>query len=265
MSNPWLEKLKQRQEIANEVKRIRNMQNPPNFISRLNESHLQTIPAWEKPNTVASHKLSYVTDDSGKAIVYPNVQRVENQLVDYTRPPYNKWAGYEHAVQTGDTLKMNPEVAKWFTTDNYKSLYNSTKQYAPNKYPIGGKLSNPIPILGGKWRLAQLIKQDPLVDTVYGGTLPEVKVVSTLPDKLRKLSERQRFNYSRGEQYGSDLMERAANSDLGKFAIGVGNFASTFRNAFEMVSNIPPFSAKYDWVGDISSIPSLLDQIYSEE
>ena len=65
------------------------------------------IQDWENPNNIATHKLSWAEDDNG-AIVYPNVQNVNGRLVDFSRPPYSTWAGYDNAVRNGDTVRMSP-------------------------------------------------------------------------------------------------------------------------------------------------------------
>ena len=46
---------------------------------------------WEDPRRIATHKMGheYYPDDSGRAIVYPNVQEINGKLVDFTRPPYH--------------------------------------------------------------------------------------------------------------------------------------------------------------------------------
>ena len=65
--------------------------------------------------------MSWATDDKG-AIIYPNVQNIKGKLIDFTRPPYNKWAGYNSAIQNNDTIQATPEVAQEYTT-NYKKFY----------------------------------------------------------------------------------------------------------------------------------------------
>jgi len=55
--------------------------------------------------------MAYSQDDS-TAVVYPMVQEVDGELVDFTRPPYDYWAGYNNAVEKRDTLHMSPVQAK---------------------------------------------------------------------------------------------------------------------------------------------------------
>lgn len=105
------------------------------FVQRINDPSRITIPAWEDPyNSVATHKLGWTTDNKGNAVVFPSVQNINGRLVDFTRPPYSKWAAYDNAVQRGDTLMMKPNEAQWYT-EHYK-------EYAPkgNGFKFGGSL-----------------------------------------------------------------------------------------------------------------------------
>lgn len=90
------------------------------FINRLRQSNRDVIKDWASPN-IATHKMSWATDDQG-AIIYPQVQNINGKLTDFSRPPYNKWAGLDSAIEKGDTLKTTPELAQWFTT-NYKKFF----------------------------------------------------------------------------------------------------------------------------------------------
>ena len=38
------------------------------------------------------------------------VKILEGKLIDFTRPPYNKWAGFNSAVQNNDTIQTTPEI-----------------------------------------------------------------------------------------------------------------------------------------------------------
>ena len=71
--------------------------------------------------------MSWAEDDNG-AIVYPNVQNINGRLVDFSRPPYSIWAGYDNAVRNGDTIHMTSEEAEWFTT-HYKDYYPGFDEY----------------------------------------------------------------------------------------------------------------------------------------
>ena len=123
----------------NEIKRIYDSlgQIPPiidkvnqseaNFVQRLKDGNRQVIPDWVNKDDVATHKMSWVTEDN-HAVVYPNVQEIDGKLQDFSRPPYNKWAGYRNAVQRGDTIHMTPQEAEWFT-ENYKDYYPGLNEY----------------------------------------------------------------------------------------------------------------------------------------
>lgn len=105
------------------VNQLINRTNQKNidFINRLKDPNRKFITNWENPNQIATHKMSWATDDKG-AIIYPNVQNIKGKLIDFTRPPYNKWAGYNSAIQNNDTIQATPEVAQEYTT-NYKKFY----------------------------------------------------------------------------------------------------------------------------------------------
>ena len=125
----------------------------PNFIQRLEDPNRKSIPDWmsfkrnplfnnrgEFTNNyvddlinsqyppISTHKMSYeyTPDDSGRAIVYPDVQEINGKLVDFTRPPYHSWAAYDSALDRGDYLTMKDleEARKWVETykDRYKNL-----------------------------------------------------------------------------------------------------------------------------------------------
>lgn len=104
----------------------------PDFVRRLEDPNRKSIPDWANPDNIATHKMAWATEDN-HAVVYPNVQNISGKLVDFTRPPYSKWAGYDSAVQRGDTLHMTPKQADNFTR-NYKKFY-------PNFYAYGGYTS----------------------------------------------------------------------------------------------------------------------------
>ena len=88
----------------------------PNFIQRLEDPNRKSIldwaskPTWRNNYTydISTHKMGYehAPDDSGRAIVYPEVQEINGKLVDFTRPPYHGWAGYDSALDGGDHLMM---------------------------------------------------------------------------------------------------------------------------------------------------------------
>ena len=94
------------------------------FVQRLKDPNRAYIQDWNNPDNIATHKLSWADD----GIVYPQVQNVNGRLVDFSRPPYDIWAGYNNAVMNGDTIHMTPQEAEWFTT-HYKDYYPGFDEY----------------------------------------------------------------------------------------------------------------------------------------
>ena len=95
-----------------------------NFVQRLKDPNRKTIRDWSGKNEIATHRLSYATDDNG-AIIYPEVQEINDQLYDFTDPNNGKtWRdAFKRAVETGDTIRTNSsELADYFTK-NYKKYY----------------------------------------------------------------------------------------------------------------------------------------------
>lgn len=120
-------------EIAvSALKKVNN--NPTNFIKRLEDVNRKTIKDWEDPTKVATHKMSWAQDDQS-ALIYPNVQEVDNRLIDYTKIPYREEAAIDSAYDNKDFIRMSEEEAKWFT-ENYKNYFPTF-----NEYKNGGKMS----------------------------------------------------------------------------------------------------------------------------
>lgn len=120
-------------EIAvSALKKVNN--NPTNFIKRLEDDNRKTIKDWENPTKVATHKMSWAQDNQS-ALVYPNVQEVDNRLIDYTKIPYREEAAIDSAYDNKDFIRMSEEEAKWFT-ENYKNYFPTF-----NEYKNGGKMS----------------------------------------------------------------------------------------------------------------------------
>lgn len=109
----------------------------PNFLQRLEDPNRKSIldwaskPTWRNNYTydISTHKMGYeyAPDDTGRAIVFPEVQEVNGKLVDFTRPPYHSWAGYNSALDRGDYLmtKDLEEARKW--VEGYKDRYKNLK------------------------------------------------------------------------------------------------------------------------------------------
>ena len=94
------------------------------FIQRARDPYRQTIPDWEGRGDVATHKLGWAADENG-VFIYPEVQRTDSGLVDYSGPAVNggdRWMAADRARQTGDYVMATPLDAKVFT-ENYKKFY----------------------------------------------------------------------------------------------------------------------------------------------
>lgn len=119
-----------------------NKRSNADFVKRLQDPYRQTIPDWENPNThVATHKMSYdrYRDSDTLETVYPKVQNINGQLIDFTDPRngYGEWDALEKAVERGDTLMMTPEQAEVFSK-YYKREYPTF-----NRYDDGSKMKTP--------------------------------------------------------------------------------------------------------------------------
>lgn len=104
------------------IQRI-NKKSKANFVQRLLDPNRKHIQNWVNPLSIATHKLGWATEDTKQgAFVYPEVQEIDGELVDFTNPIYKRSEGINSAVERRDTVRMTPEQAKWFT-ENYKQYY----------------------------------------------------------------------------------------------------------------------------------------------
>lgn len=105
-----------------------NRRSKADFVQRLLDSNRDYIQDWESDN-IATHKLAWATDDKG-AIVFPNVQRINGKLYDFTDPKNKrgKWDALNSAIERGDTLRMTPAQAEEFTK-TYKKYYPKGKTF----------------------------------------------------------------------------------------------------------------------------------------
>ena len=94
-----------------------------NFVERLKDSNRKFIQDWADPKSIATHKLGAEYDENGIPFIYPNVQEIDGKLVDFTRPPYHSWAGYESAVERKDTVQTKTLQEAIDFTENYKKYY----------------------------------------------------------------------------------------------------------------------------------------------
>lgn len=107
------------EEILNKV----NSSNA-NFVQRLKDPNRKNIPDWESPiDRISTHKLSVGTDDNGNHYIFPEVQEINGELIDFTRPPYHRFAGEISAEIRGDTVRI-PSIEEGIKfTETYKQYY----------------------------------------------------------------------------------------------------------------------------------------------
>lgn len=94
-----------------------------NFVNRLKDPNRGSIKDWEDSNRISTHKMSVGTDKNGNVYIYPNVQEIDGKLIDFTRPPYNKWAGMVSAEEKGDTVHVGDIGKGLLFTREYKNYY----------------------------------------------------------------------------------------------------------------------------------------------
>lgn len=101
---------------------------PANFVQRLKDPNRKTIQDWEDTTKIATHKLGaeYI---NGVPVIYPNVQEIDGELIDFTRPPYDTWSGLDNAIEKGDTVQVKTLQDAIDFTENYKDYISSMKQY----------------------------------------------------------------------------------------------------------------------------------------
>lgn len=106
-------------EILNKV----NSSNA-NFVQRLKDPNRKNIPDWESPtDRISTHKLSVGTDENGNNYIFPEVQEINGELIDFTRPPYNRFAGEISAEMRGDTVRVPSLEDAIKFTETYKQYY----------------------------------------------------------------------------------------------------------------------------------------------
>ena len=119
------------EEILNKV----NSSNA-NFVQRLKDPNRKNIPDWESPtDRISTHKLSVGTDENGNHYIFPEVQEINGELIDFTRPPYHRFAGEISAEMRGDTVRVPSIEDAIKFTETYKQYYP-----ALNKKSTGGPL-----------------------------------------------------------------------------------------------------------------------------
>lgn len=96
---------------------------PANFVSRLKDENRRYIRDWEDPRFIATHKLGAEYDKNGIPFIYPAVQEINGQLIDFTRPPYTFESGVESAIRNRDTVQMKTLEDAINFTEKYKNYY----------------------------------------------------------------------------------------------------------------------------------------------
>ena len=103
-------------------------QSKANFVKRLLDPNRKSIQNWVNPLSISTHKLGWATEDTKQgAFVYPEVQEINGELIDFTHPSHRRSEGINSAIERRDTVRMTPEQAEWFT-ENYKQYYPSFKK-----------------------------------------------------------------------------------------------------------------------------------------
>ena len=160
-----------------------NRRSKADFVQRLLDSNRDYIQDWESDN-IATHKLGWATDDKG-AIVFPNVQRINGKLYDFTDPKNKreKWDALDSAIERGDTLRMTPAQAEEFTK-TYKKYYPKGKTFKA----FGGDLlthdaewDNGVTVIGNGGTHEYLEGQE------YDVTEEEIKLLKKLGYKFEYL------------------------------------------------------------------------------
>ena len=255
---------------------------PANFVQRLKDKNRKVIRDWEDTTKVATHKLGAEYVD-GIPIIYPNVQEIDRELIDFTRPPYDTWTGLDNAIERGDTVQVKTLQDAIDFTKNYKDYIPSMKQYkngglsrskdygsSKKPYPsvksedfAGGNRSYPIPTKADAidaLRLAGL----------HGRSDVKAKVYRKYPE-LRKKKPFGGNSFSRG--YGSyyDIANKGFQRYIGEIPEGVLQTApledSNFSLQFKPITiDIPTISTiDYDLLDynskHINEVKSILDNI----
>lgn len=109
----------------------RSQTSPANFIQRMLSQDPQSIPDWSQEGYHSTVKMASSEDNEGNGVIFPMVQKdpKTGKLIDYTRPPYRMPdAGYNKAVQNGDTIQTDPRTALEFGQE-YKYYYPGFQEY----------------------------------------------------------------------------------------------------------------------------------------
>lgn len=122
IKDTWEHRFDGLQDIVNKVNTSKK-----DFAKRLRQEGRASIPDWEDPRRIATHKLGVATDENGIHYIFPSVQNINGQLVDFTNPK-TKGHGYEDviAAERGDTIQIgntNRDLRNAIKfTERYKKL-----------------------------------------------------------------------------------------------------------------------------------------------
>jgi GH24 family phage-related lysozyme (muramidase) len=108
------------------------------MIQRLKQgSSRETIPDWEYPEKVATHKMM-----SAGNYVIGNVQNINGKLIDFTDPKYgfkdSDRAAIDSAIERGDYVKFDTEGDARYFAEHYKKHYNSFGDGGTSKNVFNG-------------------------------------------------------------------------------------------------------------------------------
>lgn len=131
-------KIRSLQELIDYAKQVN-----PRFIQRLSEPARGIVFTDDQGNESAgSHYLEW-TDSDGKAIIYPRIQEVDNELQFL-----NSEDAYKRALDNKNYLEMSPEEAKIFFSEDkeYGTAYKTGwpqffQEWRKLKFQNGGKFN----------------------------------------------------------------------------------------------------------------------------
>lgn len=190
------------QDIINRVN-----QSKADFIQRLLNGNLMSIPDWEKKGNISTHKLRAEIDEDGNAIVFPIVQNIDGKLYDFSDPANGRsfdnedyvWRAMDSAISRGDTVRFNNiGEAIWFADNNYKKFYDSFQK--PDGGPVAPRdaIQPPAnPTMDFMNSIGEGIPFD-------AGTLPEVvKIIDLSPEDYREAMRKAEARRGRSYVYRS--------------------------------------------------------------
>ena len=91
------------------------------FVQRLLNPGIYPVisPLWDNLGDLGTHKMSSGQMDD-KYYAFPMIDYYNNQLTDFTAPPWNKRFGFDQAIKNKNYIEFNsPKEAEYFGT-NYK-------------------------------------------------------------------------------------------------------------------------------------------------